>query len=616
MSKESFSLTTYKSMYTKIKTLEYTYPTGFFKYDENFELVLCLAYMTLSKESIIKKDIKNTDKLGRLTKMVSTADIDAVFDPSFNPEMPTIYSASEPNNLWILDNIRDSIMHGSFDIDEENKCFKIRNSQFARELEADIPFSWFVQYTKNDIFSKKVLDKYMVRGFFYNTQKTNRQITKPEKEVFNNILYDVIIKGNSFNVREIETRIRELFEEHKNTKITNKEIDEYTGHIPKTKYIYNKRYFISFLIIRDKIIDQLKTEYPDLDIKIHINENKHKLFKRVSRKLSPYTNNYPIIMEQLNSEVSSRSNNLLHYLSRIIENLDSIQREKLTFNRHTAMLKFNELLEGKESKYTKYQDTNALYQRNLALLRTICLNAYGLSTLVINQENLYTPYFLDQSPRQYSITARTKQPLIDNLNKEKSTLIKLLEKEITLFEKQNQVTRCKSPKGLTILKQTITDLNTDISDLIIELNDLREQRQINKYCRQESLPPELVHDKEKLEELIRKNLEYFNRAPDKRAKTNIKNLLKRLYDEYIELELYNSYWICDDMSETLTIIRNCFSHLERIYVGKNKGLDTTIILSDYDNTGEKSGEVIATYKQLLYLLTLPLEHPKTLTKTE
>ena len=56
MSKESFSQTIYQTMFTKIKTLEYTNPTGFFKYDENFELVLCLAYLTLSKESIIKKD--------------------------------------------------------------------------------------------------------------------------------------------------------------------------------------------------------------------------------------------------------------------------------------------------------------------------------------------------------------------------------------------------------------------------------------------------------------------------------------------------------------------------------------------------------------------------------
>ncbi len=614
MSKESFSQTIYQSMYTKLKTLEYTNPSGFFKYDENFELVLCLAYMTLSKESIIKKDIKNTDKLGRLTKLVNTTDIDTVFDSKFNSEMPTIYSASVNDNLWILDNIRDSIMHGSFDIDEENKCFKIRNTQYARELEADIPFSWFVAYTKSNIFSKKVLDKYVVRGFFYNTQKTNKEITNQQKEIFNNILYNVVIKGNSFNVQEIETRIKELFEEHKNTKITNKEIAKYSEYIPKTKYIYNKRYFISFLIIKDKILSQLKNEYPDLDIKIFINERKHKLFKRISRKLSPYNSSYPVLLEQLNNEVSSRSNKFINYLSQIIENLDSIQQENIKFNKKNAMSTFNQLFEN-NSHYTKYQDTNTIYQQNLNLLRTICLNAYGLATLVINQDTLYTPYFLNQSPRQYNIIARTKQPLIDNLNKEKSILIKLLEKEITLFEKQNQLTKCKNQKGINLLNQTITSLNTEISNLIIDFNDLREKRQLNRQCRQETLPISFIHEKEKLEELIRKNLDYFNRAPDKKAKNNIKNLIKKLYDEYIKYELYNAYWHCESMNETLTIIRNCFSHLERIYIGKNRGLNTTIILSDYENTGEKSGEIITTYKNLLYLLSLPLEQQKTLTKT-
>lgn len=614
MSKETFSQTIYQTMYTKIKTLEYTNPSAFFKYDENFELVLCLAYMTLSKESIIKKDIKNTDKLGRLTKMVNAKDIDAVFDPSFNPEMPIIYSASENNNLWILDNIRDSIMHGSFDIDEQNKCFKIRNTQFARELEADIPFSWFVQYTKNDIYSKKILDKYTVRGFFYNTQKTNRKITKPEKEVFNNIFYETVITGNLFNVRELETRIKELFEEHKNTKITNKEIDEYTGYIPTTKYIYNKRYFISFLIIKDKIIKQLKKEYPHLDIKIFINEKKHKIFKRLSRKLSQQQNtSYPIILEQLNNEVSSRSNNFIKQLSRIIENLDTIQQDNTKLNKYTAMTTFNQLL-GNNNDNNKYQDTNTIYQQNLVQLRTICLNAYGLATIVINQDTIYNPYFLNQSPRQYNIVARTKQPLLENLNKEKSIAIKILEKEITLFEKQNQLARCKSQNGINTLNQTITSLNTEINDLILEFNDLRKQREINRYCRQEILPHGFIQDRDKLNELIRKNIEYFQKAPDKRSKNNIKNLIKRLYDNYIEIESYNAYWSCDDMNETLTIIRNCFSHLERIYIGKNKGLDTTIILSDYDNTGEKSGEVITTYRQLLYLLSLPLTQSKALTK--
>jgi hypothetical protein len=46
---------------------------------------------------------------------------------------------------------------------------------------------------------------------------------------------------------------------------------------------------------------------------------------------------------------------------------------------------------------------------------------------------------------------------------------------------------------------------------------------------------------------------------------------------------------------------------KRIYVGHDKHLNTTIVLSDYDNNGNKSGEVITTYGNLLYILSRPLE---------
>ena len=69
------------------------------------------------------------------------------------------------------------------------------------------------------------------------------------------------------------------------------------------------------------------------------------------------------------------------------------------------------------------------------------------------------------------------------------------------------------------------------------------------------------------------------------------------------------------MQDALTIIRNCFSHLERIYVGPNRKENTTIILSDYDNKGNKSGEIITTYSNLLYIILRPLEDEYILKKT-
>lgn len=58
------------------------------------------------------------------------------------------------------------------------------------------------------------------------------------------------------------------------------------------------------------------------------------------------------------------------------------------------------------------------------------------------------------------------------------------------------------------------------------------------------------------------------------------------------------------MKDVLTIIRNCFSHIGRVYIGKDRGTRTNIILNDYD-ANEKSGEVICRYEDLIKLLRDP-----------
>ena len=64
------------------------------------------------------------------------------------------------------------------------------------------------------------------------------------------------------------------------------------------------------------------------------------------------------------------------------------------------------------------------------------------------------------------------------------------------------------------------------------------------------------------------------------------------------------------MKEVLTIIRNSFSHIGRVYIGKDRQEQTTIILNDYDTNGEKSGEVICKYVDLIELLRDPYINQK------
>lgn len=619
MSKELFSQSIYQTLYQRIKLLEYREPIYFFQYDENFELALCIAYMALSKEKIIHKEIENDDRIGRLQKQVATKDIDAVFDPSFNKEMPTITSTLENNNLWILDNFRDSIMHAAFDIDMENKCLIINNTQKERNLQATIPFSWFIAYTRNNIFNKKVLDKYTVKGFFYNDYKKTQKEINTYSEMYSHIMYEVVITGNKFKVNEIEDRIRELFEEYKHESIDQDTYSSYQTKLPRTKLSYHPRYLTTFAVVCDKVKTKLKEEYPDLDIKIFVKDKKHKIAKRLSRKMDQTYTNYDTFMDTLNSHLYPRHKVELNYIANIISNLTPVNEEQLKrLKEPNRMLLFNQLLEDKNLKYTGYENERKRFFRNQEQARIICLTALIISTLVINQESIYNKFYEGHGPQQYGLIARTKQPLKDNLEQLRSKHIELIQKEVTLEDKKAELLGCQDETRKPVIQRDITALEQAVEKLEIEYNLLREAKQSHK---EYTVAPNIDKTKKELEiaEIkLKAQIHNYKEIKGKKAKKRRKIILdniKELYNDYINAELKDAFWKVDDMKETLTIIRNCFSHLERIYIGHDKKDNTTIILNDYDNNGNKSGEIITTYGHLLYMILRPLEDQYVLKKT-
>ena len=619
MSKELFSQSIYETIYKRIKLLEYKEPISFFEYDEYFELALCIAYMTLSKEKIIDKEIENDDRIGRLTKLVSTLDIDTVFDPSFNKEMPTITSTLENNNLWILDNFRDSIMHAAFNVDMENKRFVINNTQDERQLIATIPFSWFVAYTKNDIFKKKILDKYTVRGFFYNNHKTSKTDINTHSEINSHIMYEAVIKGHKFKVNEVEDRIRELFELYKHEYINQDTFIAYQSKLPRTKNTYNQRYLTTFAVVCDKVKAKLKEEYPDLDIKIFVKDKKHKIAKRLVRKLDDTYSRYDTFMDSLNSQLYPRHKVELNYIANIISNLTPVNEEEIKrLKEPNRMLLFNQLLEDKNLKYTGYENERKRFDRNLEQARIICLTALIISTLVINQDSIYNEFYDGHGPQQYGLIARTKKPLHENLEQFKTKDIELIQKEVQLADKENEYANCKDETRKPIIKQDIDNLKEKIDELKVELNLLYDARMNHKQFTGTHTVDKTKREIEQLELTLRAQIDNYKAIKSKKDKKRRKLVLdniKAIYKDYIALQEKDAFWALDDMKETLTIIRNCFSHLERIYIGPNKKDNTTIILSDYDNKGNKSGEVITTYGHLLYMILRPLKEQYVLKKT-
>lgn len=602
MSKESFSKKVNELMYLKFKSLEYEHLDYFFKKDENFELVLCLAYMTLSKEKIIKKDMKNTNRIERLTQMVDTAEIDKVFKEGFADKMPEIYFAQENNNLWILDNIRDSIMHGVFDIDEENECFIINNTQHDRQLSAKIPFSWFIAYAKNDILSKKIADKYTISHFYYNNNKKYKRDFNANKEVINNILYKVNITGNKFNVKDIEKRIVELFDLYSSDKISDELIENYRDKINLEPIKYNEKYLVSFYIAQEKVKEQIEKEFDGVSVKIFINSNKHKLSNKAERKLLKKYPNYDLMFIELERLVAPKSNQLLKCISNIIENIDNINNIDLQNDSTYNLNLLNKYVYGDSKDFFNKYTLKILSNDIIKTLKQISLISHGLSTLVINHENLYSKHFTDVDPKSYNIFGISKKDYLDFAQKRKVLILKILDIDILLFDKNKQLNNCTNESIKEKIQSIIDDLENSKQLLEKELTILSQEIDSRIYIKRNEVD---VQKKENLIINFNAFFQHFEQANNTKDKKQIKKIIGNLFDAEIEENSKYTYCYCKNMDEVLTIIRNCFSHIGRITFGKNNGHDTIINLNDYDNNNEKSGEVTCRYFDLIKLLGTP-----------
>lgn len=613
MSKVTFSQTACDLMYKKMKALEYNVPNLLFSKYSYFEVMLCLSYMTLSKEQIIEKDMKNHNRMDRLSQMVDTKEIDKVFTPGFAPSMPKIINARENNNLWILDNIRDSIMHGVFEIDEERECFIINNPEYDRELEAEIPFSWFIAYAKNDILSKKTIDNYMVRGFYYNKDKITRRSFNLKKELIYTIMYRVNITGSSFNVRDIENRINELFTVFSEEEVTEEEIAKYQNRILKERIDYNPKYLVSFYKARQKVKTLIESEFPGTKVTITVDNRKHRLLNQVTKTLPNTLNSYDLMYTTFNNMVSKNSTSLLRYLTNIIESLDTI--DNIDYNKVTPeeiINIFNHVLHGKDVVYTTDYELKLIHKQNINILRNILLNVYGLTTLVINHEGLYSQHFTNTHPSNFGIKAFSKKPFYEYYQKRRRYSVEILKLEAKLFMKQEQLSKCKDEKAKVKIQNDITTLENEKQKYVQNLLSLHMTVGYEEIVQTQFIDHK---EREDLENTINKYYENFNKAKTYEAKLKIIKVIGSLYDKQIEMMSKYTYGYCNDMVEVLTIIRNCFSHVGRIYIGKDRGEQTNVVLNDYDTDNTKSGTVICTYMGLINLLRNPydfVEEPKLL----
>ena len=652
MAKRDFSEKIIETMEKKIKAIENIDPDEFAKKDEYFELAICLAYMTLSKEKIIDKDIKNDDQIKRLNENVDRNEINKVFDPSFSKKMPIIIKTAINDNLWILDNIRDSIMHGSFDVDEDKKCFILNNTQENREFEAEIPFSWFIAYAKNNILNQKQLKEFDVKGYYFNKNKQDRKNFKVQKEIYNNILYKVKITGDKVNTKEVEETIRTLFDKYAQEEIDKNIIEQYRERIDSETYKYNEEYLVSYYIAEDKVLKDLQAKYPNNTITISTVNYRENIKALAKRQMPKDHHSYELMMKELNELAGKKGMILLNYTTNLIDKyeegqlsftsrkiFDAVSKSiediplksiigvgiestihpelslekcmsymmttytdyKVKQNMLSDMLGNNDV----ETDYEKYR----LFAKNRDILRTLCINVYGITTLVINQETLYNDHFLNERPEKYVTSAYETQPYIDNAIKKRKLELEKLRILTRKFEQQNNYDRCQNNIGKARILTNIRELETEETKVNIELYKLAQAMDRLIVSRASYKQQE---DKIKLEQAIKKLYDCYENAKTKDGKEKVSKAIGNMMNIYIAETSKYTYLRCTDMSQVIKIMRNSLSHIGRISISTSNKGETYIVLNDYDTDGQKSGQVVCKYEALRNIFTEPYQNKKTL----
>jgi hypothetical protein len=496
------------------------------------------------------------------------------------------------------------------DIDIENKLIKIKNTGEDRGLEASLPFDWIIAYAKSDILSKKKLNQYNVRGFYYNSDMKNAERFDTEETLRGTIQYEVRISGNSFFVKDIENRIKDLFLEH-----SKLEVPKYIVYNTKDYELarYDKHYLRSFYHAKELVKKVIESEFPGVNVEIHIDSRNARLMNKIIKRTANYYNNYELFYNRINNLIKKKSTYLLHYISNLISYIDSVSEESK--NPYENMRLFNEMMNDRKIEYKTDREIVTNYKNNLHNVRSILLNLCALATLIINDDKIYIKHYKNVSPEDIGMVAYSVNPYLDCANKIRREIKKILSLEDRILVKNNELANCVTEESKNKVTQIISDLNNEIIICRQNIINLETELKNNAYIdsNNENIDDymnEAISDHDEL-------LLYYAKYKQSNSLSDRKLIEKDMMDFLDDTIATESKYIFSkwDIKEMFRIIRNSFAHIGRVNIIKNREqYDDYVVLNDYDSNNNKSGFVKCQYRQLIDILTEPLNDnnlPKT-----
>lgn len=569
-------------------------------FNDNKELledVFSIAYFLLSKEFYIDKDksIATPDRLqNRLVNKEWNTDI--------IDQLPSFYY--EPNSISgmeLMDRIRDSILHCTGVIDFDNRIVIINNPKEGRELSATIPFEFFTEYFKFNLYDEVNTNEYnynycWIHPHFYHLFH-NIDDSNIEKALSSFNFFKFSFKSeNKFSIIDLRKIVTIM--------MSDKNILSSDGQVIKT--------MISESLLDEKDVDSVtKTifsnacaefkKYPSI-----IEKNKGNLESFFNLEIIKYylKKKYNIdftyeYMEKSEKELQEELN-LEDGFSYSVDNFaESVKY--LTLDDGLPFMYMKLLIDSFDSVKDIKDNPNLLD------FYDICLDG---SLPVIDKIGLIYEKMKNENYDSIDIWPILGSDLFNNVD--------------TLQKVKKHVVDAIMYACFTICycanKAEIDNLSGDE----IEIPDGMKAYSSKKYNQQvdQKSSFERIFAKKKsiLDATVAKYKELSSMGKTREELKGIKNTIKKISDDLIETRKKikeikiddpdsvvimegKNFVITDDKKETLTIIRNCFSHLGRVKIRRND--DDTIEFFDYSETNELSGYIKTDIYSLFEFLKQP-----------
>lgn len=465
-------------------------------------------------------------------------------------QIEEILEEKKNDSAWIVDNIRDSIAHGHFYINDESKQIIIRNLHDDRKLICKIDYNTFslfeelISLERIGGYTNKIFKTIPIIGT-YNRGYSDYKSFKNDFQLKSFLKNDIV---------PFYYEVEDIYESN-----TDKKYEDLTA-------FYNYFSDLSDKFLRNL---QLNTPYEQLTNQSnkYINENLKNY--KVNFICEPLDENFITQIINYIKEINRFYNYSFDRQYEIIKNLitnlilndtNPVERGIQNINNFFALLISIQNTNNPETKklYRSWLNTfSSSFVQDQKLANLFIL---GINNFVSNKESVFDNYFEDYS-----------------------------EFDLKNFNYQDYSGYNKSTKRLREANNDLISLNNSL----IKLNESKNQQLHN-----------LTYAPEDRKEVISKNIENIDILINETTK-KIRELTREISNNQKQIDLaqndFNGYYINSNNKNFFNHLRNAFAHNHIRYADDRLVYNRKIILEDFNDNGELTFKCSCRYYDLVKL---------------